>query len=93
MKPEVHLRDSYRLFHTESDFQLACADSEWEDANEIAFGFRRITFALSRRFERKPNASIALIFLPSPFQDPHDGDYGVPIPSRRWCAEEFVDLA
>src|SRR2546425_5541287 len=31
--------------------------------------------------------------LPLAFQDPHDRNYGVPIPCRRRCAKQFVDLA
>ena len=40
-----------------------------------------------------PNTSIALASPALAFQNPHDGDYGVPIPCRRRHTEQFVDLA
>src|SRR5437773_10051359 len=44
----------------------------------------------TRRNGRSPGSAA---FLPLAFQNPHDRNYGVPIPCRRRHAEQFVDLA
>ncbi len=71
------------ILHNSSDAPLSF---QWVSRNRALYEGKH-ALVLNRG-----KMSIALTFLVVAFQNPHDGDYGVPIPCCRLHTEQFVDL-